>query len=243
MEGVMSDVLKRVRDAIGTSALCGFDSLDQVRELLHDAANEIERLRAATAALEETLRVARSDLEIEAHDAKDMAARLGELEAALAQNTAGLTEANVRLQRGADVGAGWRPVETCPPGPVCVIGGGAGWSHEVYRDGEGKFWLESTEIVEPTHWCHLPPPPDGAGVGAGWQPIETVPRDDTPVLMTDGEAFWVGRTDGEYWSVETTWPITENMNRDASHWMPLPPSPVGAEEAMRDFEKRNGPLY
>jgi chromosome segregation ATPase len=69
------------------------------RDFLHEAADEIERLRAATAALEETLRVARSDLEIEAHDAKNMAARLDELEAALAQNTAGLTEATVRLQR------------------------------------------------------------------------------------------------------------------------------------------------
>lgn len=40
------DVLKRVRTAIGMAALVGFDSLDQIRNLLHAAACEIERLRS-----------------------------------------------------------------------------------------------------------------------------------------------------------------------------------------------------
>jgi hypothetical protein len=68
---------------------------------------------------------------------------------------------------------------------------------------------------------------EGLVVGKGWQPIETVPKDDTKVLMTDGDRQWVGWTDdGEFWSVETTWPISEDSNREATHWMPLPPPPV-----------------
>jgi hypothetical protein len=65
-----------------------------------------------------------------------------------------------------------------------------------------------------------------ARVSKGWQPIETVPKDETEVLMTDGKRRWVGWTDGEFWSVETTWPISEDSNREATHWMPLPPPPV-----------------
>lgn len=63
-----------------------------------------------------------------------------------------------------------------------------------------------------------------------WQPIETVPKDDTVVIMTDGEKQWVGWTDGEFWSVETTWPVSETMNREPTHWMPLPELLVESQE-------------
>jgi hypothetical protein len=91
---MMADIIELLNSAADESwANCS------VGLLFRAAADEISRLRAVVADLEETLRVARSDLEIEAHDARNMAARLDELEAALAQNTAGLTEATVRLQQ------------------------------------------------------------------------------------------------------------------------------------------------
>lgn len=57
-----------------------------------------------------------------------------------------------------------------------------------------------------------------------WQPIESVPKDDTPVLMCNAKTgmCWVGWTDGEFWNVETTHSISENAAFPPTHWMPLP---------------------
>lgn len=40
-----SDLIGRLRDSIGEAALGGWDSLDEPRQLMHEAANEIEQLR------------------------------------------------------------------------------------------------------------------------------------------------------------------------------------------------------
>lgn len=55
-----------------------------------------------------------------------------------------------------------------------------------------------------------------------WRPIETVPRDNTTVLLWDGEeamAGWVNEH-GEVWGG-----LMISRVADATHWMPLPKPP------------------
>jgi hypothetical protein len=53
-----------------------------------------------------------------------------------------------------------------------------------------------------------------------WQPIETAPKDGTPILLwTYWEHYAVGAWDGTGWyDGQYSW-------SDATHWMPLPASP------------------
>lgn len=62
-----------------------------------------------------------------------------------------------------------------------------------------------------------------------WQPIETAPRDGTPVLLTNGDTMevggwqegWRGKP-GTFWCQGCDeYPVCIN----ATHWMPLPPPP------------------
>ena len=67
-----------------------------------------------------------------------------------------------------------------------------------------------------------------------WQPIETAPRDGTPVIvMRDGingasvrSAFCLGTID--YWY---NFPKKTTMAWKPTHWMPLSPSPPESEES------------
>ena len=50
--------------------------------------------------------------------------------------------------------------------------------------------------------------------GQGWQPIETVARLQTPVLVTDGRRIWI-----------THHPRRTRAQGQATHWMVLPDPP------------------
>lgn len=71
-----------------------------------------------------------------------------------------------------------------------------------------------------------------------WQPIETAPKDGTPVLLFEwrGDPWeepeanifvgeWDHHRDGELY--KTQWVCTEYeaFNHNPTHWMPLPPPP------------------
>jgi hypothetical protein len=56
-----------------------------------------------------------------------------------------------------------------------------------------------------------------------WQPIETAPRDGTPVLVTDGDTCEVAKCFGSGWLTNEgydfeygTWDV------ELTHWMPIP---------------------
>lgn len=74
-------------------------------------------------------------------------------------------------------------------------------------------------------------------MGNGWQPIETAPKDGTPVifanffskcLLCGAPHVWAGRyieIDGEAEMFEASFAAT-NENGDPTHWMPLPTPPA-----------------
>lgn len=76
---------------------------------------------------------------------------------------------------------------------------------------------------------------------AGWQPIETAPKDGTVVLVYPG--VWSNRTcsvarwDDDrsakrprpYWSRDDTSSVTTCRNVPPTHWMPLPAPPETAQ--------------
>jgi len=94
----------------------------------------------------------------------------------------------------------------------------------------------------------LPQSPEGMG----WQPIETAPKDGTPILILDmnGESIeitewcthkWTDyeHVEGElYRKVETESTYWNGNGHRATHWMPLPPPPAvsshSQEEEMGD---------
>ena len=63
----------------------------------------------------------------------------------------------------------------------------------------------------------------------GWQPIETAPKDRTPVLLWDLVvgvlvARWDGAAWPHYWDSETI-PGQDEL----THWRPLPPPPAATD--------------
>lgn len=69
------------------------------------------------------------------------------------------------------------------------------------------------------------PPSDTPAAGDGWQPIETAPKDGTPVLIADDSgvfrARWWG---GEKWAVDG---YSQGLWHDETLlWQPLPANPV-----------------
>lgn len=66
---------------------------------------------------------------------------------------------------------------------------------------------------------------------AGWQPIETAPKDGTPVLAVTDEGITVIRysmrhNNKDYWrlAVNSSYPADEGFG-EATHWMHLPAAP------------------
>lgn len=62
-----------------------------------------------------------------------------------------------------------------------------------------------------------------------WQPIETAPKDGTPVLVAT--AFWVRDA---YWShAFEGWYSNHSAVPPPTHWMPLPPPPADMENTTQ----------
>ncbi len=58
-----------------------------------------------------------------------------------------------------------------------------------------------------------------------WQPIETAPRDGTPLLVWDGDVPIIA-----YWH-RAAWRYSpKGYTCHPTHWMPLPPPPGAADE-------------
>jgi len=58
-----------------------------------------------------------------------------------------------------------------------------------------------------------------------WQPIETAPKDDTQILLTDGSEVSQGWWEPDYgW---LGWEVYRAVHRfTPTHWMPLPDPPA-----------------
>lgn len=66
-----------------------------------------------------------------------------------------------------------------------------------------------------------------------WQPIETAPRDGTPILAWNGGVFVVywESDPGSWWVYDPPCDERAVWNvKQPTHWMPLPPPPLGAEQ-------------
>ena len=77
----------------------------------------------------------------------------------------------------------------------------------------------------------------------GWQPIETAPRDGTPVLIAGGTLFsdsgMANDSEGEFnqlahaslrlgtsWDIQNTCSFSSSWVENPTHWMPLPAPPA-----------------
>lgn len=70
-----------------------------------------------------------------------------------------------------------------------------------------------------------------AVIDAGdWQPIESAPKDGTPVLLFDGK----GIHDGAWANYPhmPCWDWKDGQTADPTHWKPLPAAPGSKEEAL-----------
>lgn len=69
-------------------------------------------------------------------------------------------------------------------------------------------------------------PDDFVGWPREWQPIETAPRDQTKILLWWGNAVEIGRYDiGQRRFVTTGYRSMTFVNRQPTHWLPLPTQP------------------
>lgn len=61
----------------------------------------------------------------------------------------------------------------------------------------------------------------------GWQPIETAPKDGTPVLLFDCGAYWLvewNKRTGRWEGLDSSFVASPEPG---AHWMPLPAAPEG----------------
>ena len=86
----------------------------------------------------------------------------------------------------------------------------------------------------------------------GWQPIETAPKDDSYLLVSNGHGVWVARFKSVYqsgWKPPSPWQSmmlnhdhipSAKRNGSPTHWMPLPTPPSAALHGTMegDMEQR-----
>ena len=163
-------------------------------------------------------------------------ARITELESQLAQRFDAADMATAAAQGFRDgvasVSAGSEPVA---------------WQYRSVRD--KGLWFDCTEerakqrAAHPDKWdvrylYTNPYPKEGM---AGWQPIETAPKDGSYLLLWEqySDAPFVGYWSGGSWSVshehvdaEGGWDganVVDALSMPITHWMPLPPAPGPAD--------------
>jgi hypothetical protein len=63
---------------------------------------------------------------------------------------------------------------------------------------------------------------------AGWQPIETAPKDRRIIVFRPHGTDYIPKVGEDYWSVElgNCW-AHSNSSVQPTHWMPLPDPPAG----------------
>lgn len=82
---------------------------------------------------------------------------------------------------------------------------------------------------------------DAVSAGAGWQPIETAPKDGKPLMLGSVDGSWVGKWSPVYpsgYAPENPW-FSLMLNHDhiggrrgkPTHWMRLPAAPGSEKEA------------
>lgn len=87
-----------------------------------------------------------------------------------------------------------------------------------------------------------------------WQPIETAPKDDSYLLVSNGHGVWVARFKSVYqsgWKPPSPWQSmmlnhdhipSAKRNGNPTHWMPLPTPPSAALHGTMEGDMRNGPV-
>jgi hypothetical protein len=72
-------------------------------------------------------------------------------------------------------------------------------------------------------------------VQSWWQPIETAPKDGSPILIWQPGQEWFNKVNSThddyryaigYWRPEGGWGNRNSAHVEPTHWMPLPPKPV-----------------
>lgn len=84
-----------------------------------------------------------------------------------------------------------------------------------------------------------PPSRDGARSVNEWHPMATAPRDGTQILIWTGRECVCGEfhefADGTaIWEIGQENGVRIGLQAVAKAWQPLPPPPVGAEQAIVD---------
>ena len=118
----------------------------------------------------------------------------------------------------ASVSAGSEPVATVFTMEALTPGGGVKYHATIHKP-----------LPAGTKLYAAPSPPEGM---AGWQPIETAPKDGQAILVTDGMDCYCVEWDEEFdwWTVDDNKLGPFRLRGSApTHWMPLPPAPGPAD--------------
>ena len=147
-------------------------------------------------------------------------ARITELESQLAQRFDAADVATASAQGFRDGAASVSPVSE----PVA-------WKHDcaALLANDVELWIDACPHcgkprMHATQAAH-PSPPEGM---AGWQPIETAPKDGQAILVTDGMNCYCVEWDEEFdwWTVDDNKLGPFRLRGSApTHWTPLPPAP------------------
>lgn len=99
---------------------------------------------------------------------------------------------------------------------------------------EGALFVDGSTVIPTDAAAAGAPASAPVGPTGGWQPIETVPKDGTEVvLLFDDEVALLGKTRPRVraasWLVD--WTIPYRRDNPPTHWMPLPAAPIDAVRA------------